>query len=110
MPGEFLLSSTSWEETTQGEIQCRCSSKKSLLQCVEHSGTWEGCCFQGDSVNQIGRYLKELVVPAAFITKSTGDILKNLIKTGNVEEAYVVMDWVDVLPRASKVNWQFWSG
>ena len=66
--------------------------------------------FQKNDVPTSFRYLKELVIPAAFVTKTTGDILKGLIKTGNTEDAYVVMDWIDVLPRASKVNWQFWSG
>lgn len=56
------------------------------------------------------RYLKDLVIPAAFVTKSTGDILKDLIKTGSQEQARIVMDWTDVLPRAEKVHWQFWSG
>lgn len=55
------------------------------------------------------RYLRELVIPAAFVTKTTGDVLKDLVKSGSTEEAYVVMDWTDVLPRSSKVNWQFWS-
>jgi hypothetical protein len=56
------------------------------------------------------RYLSHLTIPAAFVTKTTGDILKALITTGTAEQAYVIMDWTDVLPRASKVKWQFWSG
>ena len=55
------------------------------------------------------RYLRNITVPAAFVTKSTGDILKGLVKLGS-EPAFIVMDWTDVLPRAKQVEWQFWSG
>ena len=55
------------------------------------------------------RYLAELTIPAAFVTKTTGDILKGVVENGK-EEAYVILDWTDVLPRANKVQWQFWSG
>ena len=49
------------------------------------------------------RYLRNITVPAAFVTKSTGDILKGLVKLGS-EPAYIVMDWTDVLPGPTKWN------
>lgn len=57
------------------------------------------------------RYLRNITIPAAFVTKSTGDTLKALTaKTGTTqEEVIVVMDWTDALPRADKVEWEFWT-
>ena len=52
------------------------------------------------------RYLRNITIPAAFITKSDGAALKDLVKAG---DAYVTLDWGDVLPKASTVEWEFWS-
>ena len=57
------------------------------------------------------RYLRNITIPAAFIKKSDGDALKELLNktpTGQ-EEVIVVMDWTDALPKAEKVEWEFWS-
>lgn len=51
-------------------------------------------------------YLKNITIPAAFIKKLHGDKLKKMLEDTDV---YVVMDWHDVLPRASKVEWEFWT-
>ena len=57
--------------------------------------------------NQVSyKYLRNITIPAAFITKSDGQALKDLLHRG---EAYVVMDWADVLPKATRVEWEFWS-
>ncbi|KAK9804195.1 hypothetical protein WJX72_000406 [[Myrmecia] bisecta] len=58
------------------------------------------------------KYLQNITIPAAFITKSDGQALKDLLKVGSdgtPEDAYVVMDWNDILPRAEKVSWEFWT-
>src|SRR5947209_6531116 len=58
------------------------------------------------------RYLRNITIPAAFITKSDGDALKTLLKvdsSGSSKEVVVVMDWKDALPAADKVTWEFWS-
>ena len=57
------------------------------------------------------RYLRNITIPAAFVTKSTGDALKELVakKPTGQEEVIVVMDWLDALPRADKVEWEFWT-
>lgn len=57
------------------------------------------------------KYLRNITIPAAFVTKSTGDALKALTaKQGtSQEEVIVVMDWTDALPRADKVEWEFWT-
>lgn len=54
------------------------------------------------------RYLRNITIPAAFITKSDGQVLKDLFKktaTSPGEDVYIVMDWNDVLPRAQKVSY-----
>lgn len=59
------------------------------------------------------RYLRNITIPAAFVTKSTGDALKGLTKKTSTgqgqEEVIVVMDWIDALPKADKVEWEFWT-
>ncbi len=53
------------------------------------------------------RYLRNITIPSAFITKSDGQALKDLFKktgTAEVDDVYVVLDWNDVLPRAEKVG------
>jgi hypothetical protein len=52
------------------------------------------------------KYLRNITIPAAFITKSDGAALKDLVRRG---DTYIVMDWSDVLPKASRVEWEFWS-
>lgn len=42
-----------------------------------------------------------ITIPATFVTKSTGDALKALMKGG--QPVYVVMDWQDILPRKQQV-------
>ncbi len=53
------------------------------------------------------RYLRNITIPAAFITKSDGQVLKDLFKktpgSAQPDDVYVVLDWNDVLPRAHKV-------
>ena len=55
--------------------------------------------------------MRNITIPAAFITATAGDALKNLLKSddGEPKEVVAVMDWNDVLPRAEKVSWEFWS-
>lgn len=50
--------------------------------------------------------LRNITIPAGFITKSDGQILKDLMDSskGEAQETFIVMDWNDVLPRASKVG------
>ena len=52
------------------------------------------------------KYLRNITIPAAFITKSDGAVLKSLIATSDV---YATLDWGDVLPKADVVAWEFWS-
>jgi len=49
------------------------------------------------------RSLRNITIPAVFIKKTEGKVLKDLLKPG-MEDVYVVMDWNDVLPRADKVR------
>ena len=49
------------------------------------------------------RYLRNITIPAVFIKKTEGQILKDLLKP-DMEDVYVVMDWNDVLPRADKAR------
>lgn len=53
------------------------------------------------------RWLKNISIPAVFVTKSTGDVLKNLLK--EKKEVYVSLDWNDALPRKKTVDWEFWT-
>jgi hypothetical protein len=58
------------------------------------------------------KYLRNITIPAVFITKSDGDALKTLLKvdsSGSTKDVVVVMDWKDALPAAEKVKWEFWS-
>lgn len=57
------------------------------------------------------RYLRNITIPAAFVTKSTGDALKELVakKPTGQQEVIAVMDWTDALPKADKVEWEFWT-
>ncbi len=43
-----------------------------------------------------------ITIPATFVTKSTGDALKALMKGG--QPVYVVMDWQDILPKKQQVG------
>ena len=57
----------------------------------------------------VHRYLRNITIPSAFITKSDGQTLKDLFKkngAAEVDDVYVVLDWNDVLPRAHKVSSQ----
>ncbi len=53
------------------------------------------------------RWLKNISIPAVFVTKSTGEVLKNLLK--DKKEVYVSLDWNDALPRKKTVEWEFWT-
>lgn len=53
------------------------------------------------------RYLQNITVPAAFVTKSVGDTLKGLIKPTRSDKdphAMVSLDWTDILPRSEVVG------
>ncbi len=52
-------------------------------------------------------YLRNITVPAVFVTRSTADALKGLLAGG--AEARVSLDWTDALPRARVVEWEFWT-
>ena len=67
------------------------------------------CCVVLNSM--FYRYLRNITIPAAFVTKSTGDALKELVtkKGDGQEQVIVVMDWTDALPKADKVEWEFWT-
>ena len=43
-----------------------------------------------------------ITIPATFVTKSTGDALKALMRGG--QPVYVVMDWQDILPKKQQVK------
>lgn len=52
------------------------------------------------------RYLQNITIPAAFVTKTVGDILKGLIRPTRKDReptAMVSMDWTDILPRSEVV-------
>ena len=61
----------------------------------------------------IVRFLRNITIPAVFIQKTDGDALKQLVSknpTGQgQEQVIVVMDWTDALPKADKVEWEFWT-
>lgn len=53
------------------------------------------------------KYLRNITIPAAFLTKTDGQALKDLLRKG--KDAYVSLDWTDVLPKREVVEWEFWS-
>ena len=58
------------------------------------------------------RYLKNVTVPATFITKSSGEALKSLMSSTEAAASgavYVSLDWTDALPRQKQVEWEFWT-
>ena len=68
------------------------------------------CCLRGLSVQRhinnmiVHRYLRNITIPAAFITKSSGDALKGLLTSGPQQDGvYASMDWNNILPKAEKV-------
>lgn len=64
----------------------------------------KACCKRACSQARAGcRYLRNITIPAVFIKKTEGQVLKDLLKPG-MEDVYAVMDWNDVLPRADKVR------
>ena len=52
------------------------------------------------------RYLRNITVPASFVTRSTGEALKALLRGG---APYATLDWTDALPRQRQVAWEFWT-
>ena len=51
----------------------------------------------------VHRYLRNITLPGALITKSSGDVLKGLLTSGlQQEDVYVSMDWNDILPNAER--------
>ena len=53
------------------------------------------------------KYLRNITIPAAFLTKTDGQALKDLLRKGR--DAYVSLDWTDLLPKREVVEWEFWS-
>ncbi|KAI3427174.1 hypothetical protein D9Q98_007111 [Chlorella vulgaris] len=53
------------------------------------------------------RFLTNITIPAAFVTRATGEALKGLLKGGAA--VYVSMDWTDLLPKKQQVHWEFWT-
>ncbi|GAB4818464.1 hypothetical protein N2152v2_005510 [Parachlorella kessleri] len=53
------------------------------------------------------KYLANITIPATFITKSSGDALKGLLRRD--QAVYVTMDWTDALPKKQQVSWEFWT-
>lgn len=54
----------------------------------------------------VHRYLQNITIPAAFVTKTVGDTLKGLIRPTRKDRkptAMVSMDWTDILPRSEVV-------
>mmetsp|Transcript_35076 Transcript_35076/g.83213 ORF Transcript_35076/g.83213 Transcript_35076/m.83213 type:complete len:724 (+) Transcript_35076:209-2380(+) len=60
-------------------------------------------------------YIKNLTIPAGFITKEDGDTLKALLSTDGKYAGFdefklpVTLSWEDILPRKDKVKWEFWT-
>ncbi|GMH34205.1 hypothetical protein BSKO_02039 [Bryopsis sp. KO-2023] len=52
-------------------------------------------------------FIKNITIPAGFVSSSVGDILKGLLKSH--ESLFVAMDWVDALPKMQQVRWEFWT-
>lgn len=46
--------------------------------------------------------MKNLTIPAGFITSSAGDAIKRLLRTK--DDVILALDWVDTLPRLEKVQ------
>mmetsp|Transcript_11383 Transcript_11383/g.20587 ORF Transcript_11383/g.20587 Transcript_11383/m.20587 type:complete len:737 (-) Transcript_11383:220-2430(-) len=62
-------------------------------------------------------YIRNLTIPAAFVKKEDGDMLKAMLADSNTGKYHpfedqvlmVQMSWRDLLPRAETVNWEFWT-
>lgn len=54
------------------------------------------------------KYLKNITIPSSFVTKSTGQALKSLIKS--YQTVFAALDWTDSLPRKTVVDLEFWTG
>ena len=53
------------------------------------------------------RYLQNITIPAAFVTRSVGDHLKGLIKPTSTHahpKVIITLDWTDLLPRNEVVR------
>jgi hypothetical protein len=55
----------------------------------------------GDPLTPTHATRSNITIPATFVTKSTGDALKALLKGGAA--VYVSMDWTDILPKKQQV-------
>jgi len=53
------------------------------------------------------RELKELTISAGLISQADGQILKDLLKNGLTVS--VALNWTDLLPKADKVEWEWWT-
>ncbi len=53
-----------------------------------------------------GRELGELTISAALISQEDGEGLKQLLNKGSVT---IALNWTDILPKAQKVAWEFWT-
>lgn len=51
--------------------------------------------------------MKNITIPAGFVSASVGDALKKLLK--GKEDVIIAMDWVDVLPKEEQVRRKLWS-
>lgn len=109
-----IANSLSSEDCHQGTLRfCATHISFAGLEGQAVSGQRAPMCRGPDLVISIGawgirhRYLQNITIPAAFVTKSVGDALKGLIKpTGRDKDphAMVSMDWVDILPRSEVVR------
>ena len=78
----------------------RFTRESTALCMTEGTGALRNSC-------AVHRYLRNITIPSAFITKSDGQTLKDLFKksgSAQVDDVYVVLDWNDVLPRAQRVS------
>ncbi|KIZ05710.1 Vacuolar-sorting receptor 2 [Monoraphidium neglectum] len=52
------------------------------------------------------RLLGDLTLSAGLISQEDGAALKDLLRHGPVS---IALNWTDVLPKQSKVHWEFWT-
>lgn len=73
------------------------------FSCRRQRLNWPRSLLTRDSEN---RYLRNITIPAGFIKRTDGDVLKDLMKKNVVSPnpVYLTMDWKDILPRHEKVT------
>eukprot|EP00879_Flechtneria_rotunda_P025785 GHRR01027431.1.p1 GENE.GHRR01027431.1~~GHRR01027431.1.p1 ORF type:complete len:246 (+),score=33.82 GHRR01027431.1:159-896(+) len=52
------------------------------------------------------RELSQTAISAGLISQTDGDTIKGLLQKGPVS---VALNWTDLMPKASKVEWEFWT-